>query len=62
MSAFKMSDLAAKHTPGQICTTEVNYFWKRFDFRNDRSFNQVLEEHPYVKDPVASASKAASIA
>ena len=33
---------------------QYNYFWKLFDFTNGRTFKNVHEDHPYVKDPVKS--------
>lgn len=39
-----------------MISREVNYFWKKFDFTNGRTYNQVLNEHKYSKDPVASMS------
>lgn len=38
MSNFKMSDLASKGEDKKIQTTEVNYFWKKFNFTNGRTF------------------------
>ena len=35
-------------------TKQYNYFWKLFDFRNARTFNQVQNEHPYCTNPVKS--------
>ncbi len=61
MSHFKMSDLAVKSEQKSTTTTkEVNYFWKKFDFTNGRTFAQVHAEHPYCKDPIKSASKLAN--
>ena len=57
MSHFKMSDLSVKGEGRKTPTTEVNYFWKKFDFTNGRTFSQVHSEHHYCKDPVKSASK-----
>jgi len=56
-----MSDLAVKSEQKSTTTTkEVNYFWKKFDFTNGRTFAQVHAEHPYCKDPIKSASKLAN--
>jgi hypothetical protein len=41
----------------QLTAREVNYYWKKFDFTNGRTYNQILNEHQYSKDPVASMSK-----
>lgn len=41
----------------QLTSKEVNYYWKKFDFTNGRTYNQILNEHQYSKDPVASMSK-----
>ena len=38
MSHFKMSDLSVKGEGRKTPTTEVNYFWKKFDFTNGRTF------------------------
>ena len=34
-----------------------NYFWKVFDFRGNKTMDQVLDNHPYCKDPIKSLSK-----
>lgn len=47
----------AASVPKVVASSEVNYFWKKFDFTSGRTFNQVLNEHPYCKNPVASTSK-----
>ena len=39
------------------CESEVNYFWKRFDFTGGKTFEQNLDEHPYCKDPIRAVSK-----
>ena len=49
----------AASVPKVVASSEVNYFWKKFDFTSERTFNQVLNEHPYCKNPIASTSKLA---
>ena len=36
--------------------TVFNYFWKKYDFTN-KTFDGVLDEHPYCKAPSTSMSK-----
>ena len=57
MSEFKMSDLVAKGGSTQQLDKEVNYFWKKFDFTQGRTFTLVHSENPYCKQPEKSASK-----
>ena len=39
MSEFKMTDLMAKGGSFIKLDREVNYFWKKFDFTNGRTFS-----------------------
>lgn len=38
MTEFKMTDLLAKGGSTRQLDREVNYFWKKFDFTNGRTF------------------------
>lgn len=33
-----------------------NYYWKVFDFRGNKTFEQIQNEHPYCKDPVKACN------
>ena len=39
-----------------VIDKEVNYFWKRFDFRG-KTYKELLDEHSYNTDPVRAMSK-----
>ena len=51
-----MSDLGQTKS-SKTTTTEVNYFWKKYDFRNGRTFAKVHSEHPYCQNPIKSCNQ-----
>ena len=38
-----------------------NYFWRVFDFRGGKTINDMIDSHPYSKDPRGNLSKSPHI-